>query len=477
MRSKRGEAAGRGCSSRERRKGRMPSCIVKGCNFSWKKKDPNIILHSFPGDLAAIKSWLLATAQATKQEFENINELCQKILVGKAKGLYRMCSQHFTMDCYYQRGMLVSLKKEALPSIFPDKKTIELKALRPKMYKPRKKKVPPPNLTLGSSGAPTTMAMGLPLRVVKLEQDNPVPLNSPYLISEHGYYIPRSDPYTQRRPWNADWSGSIGEALHPLKRTKTLGTNTEYFPGQRHKATITDKTISTRHKEVQTERSKEDQWLCGCKQESRSTIQLPSGVRTTIYPSKTLLMNAESLPTKDSTLDLSEHQPSGIGSFSSINDLPEFPKSKRSTEVVGVCDVGCSYSRPTPKEEKPLVIPVSCDPDRELASRHARSYSSIKEEYDANGEQSRELGIKPEDTDLARVEIPRTSNSSDPISENKYIVFDSCLNKLLMCCRCLADDSCNGRIRKFKKFFVGSSVSVKAECSNGHRFHMWDSQP
>lgn len=448
----------------------MPSCIVKGCNFSWKKKDPNIILHSFPGDLAAIKSWLLATAQATKQEFENVDELCQKILAGKAKGLYRMCSQHFTMDCYYQRGMLVSLKKEALPSIFPDRKTIELKALRPKTYKPRKKKVPPPNLTLGVGGAPTTMDM----RVVKLE-DDPVPLTSPYLISEEGYYIPRGDPYTRRRPWNADWSGSIGEALPPLKRTRTLGTNTEYFPGQRHKATLTDKTISMRHKEVQTERSKEDQRPCGCKQESRSATQLPSVVRTTIYPSKALLMTAELLPTKDSTLDLSQHQPSGVGSFSNLNGLPEFPKS-RPTEVVGVCDVGCSNSWPTPKEEKPLVIPVSCNPDGELTSRRARSNSSVKEEYEANGEQSGELGIKPEDTDLARVEIPGASNSSDPISENKYIVFDSCLDKLLMYCRCLADDGCTGRIGKLKKFFVGSSVSVKAECSNGHQFHMWDSQ-
>ncbi|KAM5141731.1 uncharacterized protein ACMZJ9_015431 [Mantella aurantiaca] len=442
----------------------MPSCIVKGCNFSWKKKDPNIILHSFPGDLGVIKSWLLAAAQATKQEFGNIDELCRKILVGKSMGLYRMCSQHFTGDCYYQRGMLISLKKEALPTIFPDKEAIQLKASRPKTYKPRQKIAPPPYpspVNGGRGGVPTVM--GLPLRVVKLEQTEPVPPPNPCLISEHGYYVNRGDVYAQRRPWNANQSG----------RSRTLGTNTEYFPGQRHKATLTDKNAGKRHKEVQTEQSADHWRPCRCKQEeeTRLTSCLHAGLRTAA--DRPILTAAESLPAKGGTLELPQYQPSGIGLLSNVNSVPNVLVS-RSREAAGVRDVGCSLWWPDVKEENPFGAPVSGDPNIDH-KRQGSSYSSMKREFGTNEEQSGDPDM--EDVDLVKVEIPGTSASSDPVSENKYVVFDSCLNKLLMRCRCLADDGCDGCIVKIKKFFVGSSVSVKAECSNGHRFHMWDSQP
>lgn len=111
------------------------------------------------------------------------------------------------------------------------------------------------------------------------------------------------------------------------------------------------------------------------------------------------------------------------------------------------------------KEENPVLG------DPEQNSR--QGCSSVKQGCEAE-EPSGELCLN-------RVEIP--SSSSDPSSENKYVVFDSCLNQLLMRCRCLAGNNCNGSIVKLKKFFVGSRVSVKAQCSNGHLFHMWDSQP
>ncbi|XP_072280273.1 uncharacterized protein [Pyxicephalus adspersus] len=462
----------------------MPSCIVKGCNFSWKKKDPNIILHSFPSDLNTIKSWLLATMQATKQEFENIDELCQKILMGKPKGLYRMCSQHFTMDCYYQRGMLISLKREALPTIFTSKDTIKLKTLRPKIFKPRKDDGPLPDpmlVDMSSGGVPSSVVMGLPLRVIKLKQDYPVPLPNPCLISEQGYYIHHNVIYAHTQHRSADQYDGNREVLPPRKRTRTLGTDTEYLPDQRHKTTFTNKTVGVRHKEVQTEKSNDDQQPCRCKHDEdwRLASCLHPGMKNVssavVSQSKIHQMATQSLPTMGRSLELPQR--SGVGLLTNVNGFPESPRSRKPTEPGTSQGVRCSYPWPAIKEEKPFGTPVSCDPDTELKSRQCNDKVAIKQEYEAKEEQSGGLDIKAEDTDLARVEIPGTSSSSDPSSENKYVVFDSCLNKLLMYCRCLADDGCMGRIVKFKKYFVGSSVSVKAECSNGHRFHMWDSQP
>lgn len=93
----------------------MPSCIVKGCTYSWKKKDPDIIIHAFPKDLESIKKWLLQT----KQDFGDLEEFSRKILEG-TKGAYRVCSRHFTADSYETRGFMTALKKGAIPTIFPD---------------------------------------------------------------------------------------------------------------------------------------------------------------------------------------------------------------------------------------------------------------------------------------------------------------------------------------------------------------------
>uniref|UniRef100_A0A6I8PVW7 Uncharacterized protein n=2 Tax=Xenopus tropicalis TaxID=8364 RepID=A0A6I8PVW7_XENTR len=70
-----------------------------------------------------------------------------------------------------------------------------------------------------------------------------------------------------------------------------------------------------------------------------------------------------------------------------------------------------------------------------------------------------------------------SSHTQDAISENKYLVFESCLDTLLMGSRCLGAKTCPAAIRKLKKRTIGSFLSVDAECLNGHRFHLWDSQP
>ncbi|XP_068114637.1 uncharacterized protein [Hyperolius riggenbachi] len=453
----------------------MPSCIVKGCNFSWKKKDPNVILHSFPGDLNAIKAWLLALRRATQQEFDNIDEFCQKILMGKPKGLYRMCSQHFTVDCYYQRGMLLSLKKEALPTIFPDKQTIGLKALRPKVYKPRQKKVPPPDPPIITSGntscsnVPTSEVMCLPLRIIKLEKEDPLPQSTPSLISEKGYYVPCVDVYSQKRKWTSQENNSTEKAFPLHKRTKSLGTNTEYFPGQRHKSTVTDICTSVRHKEVQTEITKDNRISCRCNhnEETRWATDSHLGIRTApptvIASAKALEMTPELLPTSEKSL-VAEHHRSEVGSLLDVD--------RRSTG--GARSHKCSYSTSNHivKEEDSFLIPIS-SPEKDLLD----VFTLPKNQNITSKGQSGKCNIKLEDTDLESVEIPGASGQQDSNSEKKYIVFDSCLNRLLMYCRCLADDGCNGRIVRFEKYCTGSSVSVRGECSNHHEFHMWDSQP
>ncbi|KAM4033771.1 uncharacterized protein ACNLHF_020581 [Anomaloglossus baeobatrachus] len=92
----------------------MPSCIVKGCSFSWKKKNPAITIHAFPRSKEMIKAWLMQTGQ----DFGDIDAFTDKVFEGKKTDAFRICSQHFTPDSYTNEGMRKSLKKDAVPTIF-----------------------------------------------------------------------------------------------------------------------------------------------------------------------------------------------------------------------------------------------------------------------------------------------------------------------------------------------------------------------
>ncbi|XP_075070863.1 uncharacterized protein LOC142159901 [Mixophyes fleayi] len=496
----------------------MPSCIVKGCSYSWKKKDPNIILHSFPNDITIIKSWLLQT----KQDFGNIDEFCEKVLIGKKTDAFRMCSQHFAMDCYYQRGMITSLKKDALPTIFPEKVIGELGTSKTKSGKPPSKKVclsAPSTQTWGdvtNNNTTTSIVMGLPLRIVKIEPDFTEPSTSSSIFPQENPFSLSAEFSLEKRKMleqvhsfqkSSRKSFGTGNTYTIRREGRTVGTNTEYFPGQRHKSTHTDPNIGVKHREVQTEKPKSIQCLCDLPG-SPSLQQESSRSCTTLQPgtgcsSSSEICQTEPLQTTATgkTIIVPQDQQSElelltVASLSAVQCTPDKSMSRSRIEVghtpmegsfasektVSVCgkELGLSPGAVhNGSELAPLLGQLVSDTKNRPCQKHDikdKTYTPAKAE-EAKREKLEITTVKPEDKDLSGIEIPEATGPQDPFSENKYIVFDSCLNKLLLSCRCLAQDDCDGRIICFKKFFIGSSVSVNAKCSKGHKFHMWDSQP
>ena len=59
-----------------------------------------------------------------------------------------------------------------------------------------------------------------------------------------------------------------------------------------------------------------------------------------------------------------------------------------------------------------------------------------------------------------------------PVSERKFIVYESQLDQLLCCCLC---PWCKGLVTSASKRTVGSMVVVNLTCLNGHK-HSWQSQ-
>ncbi|XP_056383004.1 uncharacterized protein LOC130276955 [Hyla sarda] len=63
------------------------------------------------------------------------------------------------------------------------------------------------------------------------------------------------------------------------------------------------------------------------------------------------------------------------------------------------------------------------------------------------------------------------------VEEEKYIVFESCLKKLIMMIPCRSETKCMSPLTQYKKETVGSYLSVEARCSSGHTSLLWESQP
>ncbi|KAM4697727.1 LOW QUALITY PROTEIN: uncharacterized protein WCC33_013324 [Rhinophrynus dorsalis] len=78
-----------------------------------KTEFPDVILHVFPKSFERIKQWLLQTGQ----EFEDLDVYAQRILEEKKNDNYRICSAHFTPDCYTLKGNNKALRMMQYPMI------------------------------------------------------------------------------------------------------------------------------------------------------------------------------------------------------------------------------------------------------------------------------------------------------------------------------------------------------------------------
>ena len=114
----------------------------------------------------------------------------------------------------------------------------------------------------------------------------------------------------------------------------------------------------------------------------------------------------------------------------------------------------------------------------ETAAENDRDVEMIEEIGDSSGD---ELGDGNVDNQSESDYIPSSPESTESTmtmdchlnscAENKYIVFDSCLKKLLRFC-----PECGGIGIDITESVTGSMLTVSVSCSNGHTYK-WNSQP
>ncbi|XP_044125398.1 uncharacterized protein LOC122920189 [Bufo gargarizans] len=65
----------------------------------------------------------------------------------------------------------------------------------------------------------------------------------------------------------------------------------------------------------------------------------------------------------------------------------------------------------------------------------------------------------------------------NPVEEEKYIVFESCLKKLIMMIPCMSETKCMSPLTQYRKATIGSYLSIEVRCRSGHTRLLWESQP
>ncbi|XP_041428764.1 uncharacterized protein LOC108698533 isoform X2 [Xenopus laevis] len=73
--------------------------------------------------------------------------------------------------------------------------------------------------------------------------------------------------------------------------------------------------------------------------------------------------------------------------------------------------------------------------------------------------------------------IKRDVSEAAMAHERKFIVFESCLDDLFLKLSCGSGNGCRAHITELEKYVDGTFLSVFGHCHNGHRFHLWHSQP
>ncbi|KAM4031564.1 uncharacterized protein ACNLHF_018979 isoform 1-T2 [Anomaloglossus baeobatrachus] len=90
-------------------------CIVTECPNFTELQNPNVSVHTFPGNFSMVRLWL----QQTGQNFGDLDLAARQVLDMSPSERFGMCSEHFAATNYTIHGTEVKLKSDAVPTIFP----------------------------------------------------------------------------------------------------------------------------------------------------------------------------------------------------------------------------------------------------------------------------------------------------------------------------------------------------------------------
>ncbi|XP_075714768.1 uncharacterized protein LOC142750022 [Rhinoderma darwinii] len=379
----------------------MPSCVISNCLSKTGRKDQSIAirLHSFPKDPQRIQQWL----NQTGQNFTDINKMIQTIIEDKFQK-FRMCSLHFSQDCYKETKHCQTLRQDALPTIFqqiPEGKCYIEETLK----KDRKKKKMKRPFDHAVAGTSTSEDLALDdFCKESLSECHPkqcsVSTQTDYtLLNAMIFYISGTDTSREIS------SNSDVLSLSPI----TLKSNPNF------QKTSSPKTVSS------------------------SEFSSPQ--------KKKALIQIETKETCDFQEDDINFQ--DIIPLSPIEEAFGILEESIDTESDAILDKNDGY-----KDEDYLPQDTSMT-DSDLLD----SASLIYPHHPPSPPKMTPLTLRQQ------------------VIDRKLLVFESCLDNLIMKVKCQYTPECNYLVKSFTKKFDASACKIYGKCYQGHQFTIFESQP
>ncbi|XP_063289955.1 uncharacterized protein LOC134574821 [Pelobates fuscus] len=394
----------------------MPKCMVIGCTNRQTKNAEDFSLHRFPYEHKKAKAWLLASGDY----FENIDAVIQLLSRRKEANTFRVCSDHFSPDCFIQTGKKKKyLKPGAVPTIF-----------HKPQWSNRVLNIPqemPTILGETSSNIGTSSPIGVlqtTFIATSIRSGSVVVVQDHDYPSEVGYIVPNVSKICNRAVNTVRNTCDKSISTSRYNTQRTVSTQTKW-PGNKRDASTSTIDLAKKH-DVWTwtgvaEEKKDIGRACSTKEKSTEGIILD---KSHILQSCPRVLTHITSPT-------SVRLPCAVSKTMS-SPVPQMSSVLKQSERAST-----------------MHDPALLDPDPEI-----------------------------ETSEIGELSFSTEPSSEDLVSEKKFIVFESCLDELLRTVQiCTYDNFCNAPIIYKEKVVTGSLLTIYSMCEANHRCLLWRSQP
>ncbi|KAM5146605.1 uncharacterized protein ACMZJ9_013789 [Mantella aurantiaca] len=462
----------------------MPNCIVKSCSFSWRTRrtqTDEVILHAFPRDRDRIRKWL----EQLNVPREDLEYFLERIATS-GKGIYRICSRHFKDTDYEIRGPHKVLRSTAYPTLHLENiferpsttsSTINRVDVEHDYYKRLRT-----GQTYTSNNSATEPSKTGSDSTFSFTGTSPTTSNFIQCsVSQTTECDLEETPYVDCILDKSNASGDLPtEFSSDIPISHTQKSKNKHCKICSHGLLLSRKPKAKKRHESTDVEMKNFTVSIGTQ---CSLVDLPPLSLLPIIDSSFVEVAASGTCTED------------IFHYSLVQDTSPEPTSDPHAVKENIGNQAkCRYENinilelsPTPRIKQEVIV-SSCDyisnintslNPQNSKSEKDPSYRSSHEDDRFKLEQleDEEFHINCADPDLSFIYLPPDIGHSKMAKKKTFLVFEQCLDQLLLSSRCMRDIQCNGRISGLRKYMVGSALVVYAECNYKHKFKLWTSQP
>lgn len=482
----------------------MPKCVVRRCPHRTGKKSifPQIVLHPFPKNIMLIKDWLRL---AGMQE-ENLEIVSLEILGDRRSDKYRMCSAHFTQDSYILKGSKRVLKVDAKPSTFPELSLLDF-AHPPMMHRIAQRARIEKSAAISADDRPVQAKCkchACPKSAL---------VHSSTQTQESDFLILASvDPYLRlTNHQHIGMDHGYSQALHQEHPTAERAMATKVPPSPH---IIPVKKWEVTDFQILGEKKTNENGFLNLEDTRSHTTYMGEGIITSEEPSFKIITVEDWEPAEIQAKQGNFQNGNGmlpLGEMDSKNGkhtdlMPSFHTVSNQKRGANVTERRKEFiENGNLSLEKPIhatVVPSfgkspfknkegekdkveKQDPCKQSMSSLVENSvesdlsNATKPKRRKNGQDailSDSLNPSFDEEETTVPPTPPLSLEEKYAKEKKYVVFESCLDVLLLNMRCQRDD-CSEKIKQYHKHAVGSLLVVFATCCRGHNCKLWESQP